>query len=349
MVRRHHGRQGLPARPAPHDPAVSGAPGLVGPPDVVLGTAVADDVAGYQAFTRRAAELGYGRVWLTETYKLDPVTFAGWAATALPGHPLGLGVVPAPLRSGPQLAMIASTLAGLGVEDLEVLVGASSAAMTRGWHGRGVATMAAMEALVASARAAASGERTPGGFTNGLGPAPLRLGLAAFGPKMLRLAGRVADRVVLNMVAPAVVPSFLAEIAEGASAAGRPAPPVTVWAHVALDPSEQTVAAARRFVSGYIRVPGYDRAFAAQGFGAVVEAARAAASTREVRGLVPDELLVEVLGLGDLSTLRARLDAYREAGAHPALVPSVVADPGAVRTLAALAPEAGEGRGAAAS
>jgi hypothetical protein len=61
-------------------------------------------------------------------------------------------------------------------------------------------------------------------------------------------------------------------------------------------------------------------------------------TAREVRELVPDELLVEVLGFGDAAALRARMAAYRELGVQPALVPSVVADPGAARTLAALAP-----------
>ena len=155
---------------------------------------------------------------------------------------------------------------------------------------------------------------------------------------MLRLAGRVADRVALNMVTPAVLPSFLAEIAEGAASVGRPSPPVTVWAHAALDPTEETFAFARRFIAGYIRVPGYDRIIAAQGFAAVVEAALQAPSAREVRELVPDELLVEVLGFGDGPALRARMAAYQELGVQPALVPSVVADPGAAQILAALAP-----------
>lgn len=49
-----------------------------GPPDVVLGTALADDVAGYQAFTRRAVELGFGRVWLTER----PTSSTRWPSRA---------------------------------------------------------------------------------------------------------------------------------------------------------------------------------------------------------------------------------------------------------------------------
>ena len=113
-------------------------------PGVVLGRLGPPGEGGYQAFARRAVELGYGRLWLPETYAADPVSFAGWLTAALPGHPLGLGVLPAPLRSGPQLAMIAATLAALGAEDLEMVVGTSSSTMTRGWHGREPATVDSM-------------------------------------------------------------------------------------------------------------------------------------------------------------------------------------------------------------
>ncbi|MDH4148045.1 MAG: LLM class flavin-dependent oxidoreductase [Acidimicrobiia bacterium] len=313
--------------------------------DLVFGLTVAEDMTGYMDFARRAVELGYRRLWFPETYRLDPVSFAGWAAASFPGHPLGIGPVPAVLRTGPQLAMIAATLAGMGSTDLEAIVGASSRAMTEGWHNRGFLSVAAMESLLDAVHAACSGERTAidagrfrtSGFTNGLGPVHLPVGMASFGPKMLRLAGRRADRVALNMVSPKAVPAFLAEIDEGARAAGRPRPPVSIWAHLCLDPDEAAFDAGRRFVSGYVRVSGYDRNFAAQGFGAVVDAARAAPSTRDVRALIPDELLVEALGFGSLADIAARLDAYRELGVDVALVPNTSTDPGGVRTLAAIA------------
>lgn len=313
--------------------------------DLVFGLTVAETVAGYQDFARRAVGLGYNRLWLTETYRLDPFTFAGWAATEFPGHPLGLGPLPAPLRTGPQLAMSAATLNGMGVTDLEILVGSSSPTMTSGWHNRGVASVASVESLFAAVRAAATGQRTTvaegafrtEGFTNGFGPAQFRFGLAAFGPKMLRLAGAVADRVVLNMIAPQACPPLVAAIAEGAAAAGRPTPPVSVWAHVCLDPDDEAAAAARRLLSGYVRAPGYDRNFINQGYGDMVAAAKAAPSAREVRDLIPDEFLRDALGFGSLADIRRRLDGYREVGVEIALVPSTTIDPGGRRTLAALA------------
>lgn len=313
--------------------------------DVVLGLPVADDVAGYRDFAERAIALGYRRLWLPETYRLDPVSFAGWLAAAHPGQPIGLGPLPAPLRTGPQLAMIAATLRGLGASDLELILGASSPAMVRGWHNRQTMTVASMASLLNATRAACSGAPTEvddgayrsRGFSNGFGAVALPLGMASFGPRMLRLAGQLADRVAINMIAPHALPPLLADIADGARAAGRTPPPVTVWAHVCLDPTQENIDFGKRFLSGYVRVPGYDRGFALQGFADIVAKAKAAPSAREVRGLIPDELLVSALGYGSLVDVRNRLDAYLDLGVGIALVPATLTDPGGVRTLQALA------------
>ena len=318
------------------------------PLEIVAGLApLGDGPAGHRRFVHRAIELGYGRVWLPETFLTDPVSFAGWMAAAAPGHPIGLGVLPAALRSGPQLAMTAATLAALGSQDVIIALGTSSPVVTARWHGRTPTTVASMQALLGDIRAAAAG-RTDGGFVNGLGPTPMRLHVAAMGPRMLRLAGRLADGVALNFVGPAVLPELLAEIEEGARAVDRPRPPVTVWAHATVEPDERTVRAARRWLGAYLKVPGYDRILARQGYGPQVDAARLR-SPVEAAELVDDDLLASVAGFGDVAAVARRLDSFVEHGVHVALMPGAVR-PGeaTVRTLEALAP-AGHGDGPAPS
>ena len=159
-----------------------------------------------------------------------------------------------------------------------------------------------------------------GGFTNGLGPVPLRLYLAAFGPRMLRLAGAVADGLALNYVGPAALPT------------------VTVWTHITVEPTEADVSAARRFVGGYLRAPGYDRILARQGFGDAVEAARTR-SAKDAVELVTDEMLAVITGFGSVADARARVDAYREQGVEVALMAGAARPgEGTARTLEALAP-----------
>jgi probable F420-dependent oxidoreductase len=314
--------------------------------DVSIGLSADLPVQGFLDVARTAAGLGYRRVWIGETFKLDPLVFMTRVHAELPDLAVGIGPMPSLLRTGPQLAMAAATLRGLGMaEPIEMLVGASSPAMTDGWHGRGVATVAGTEALFRAARQAAAGERTAvdhpqarsHGFVNGLGPVDLRLGLAALGPRMLHLAGRVADRVALNLCGVDAVPEAMERVAAGAAEAGRDCPPVTVWVHCCVDPDDDAVAWGARFLSGYVRAPGYRDAIAAQGFRSVVDAADAAGNARAIRDLIPREMLTAVLGFGTAAEIRARIAAFEATGAEVAVNPSLAIDPAGARTLGAVA------------
>jgi hypothetical protein len=77
--------------------------------------------------------------------------------------------------------------------------------------------------------------------------------------------------------------------------------------------------------------------FAAAGFGAIVEAARAGGHPRELFASIPVELLQAVGAVGTATDVVARLDDYRKAGVdHVAVVPATAGDPGGLRTLAAV-------------
>ena len=59
-----------------------------------------------------------------------------------------------------------------------------------------------------------------------------RIVVAALGPKMCRLAGEVADGVLLNWLTPEYARQSADIVREGAAAARRPAP--TIYAYVRL-------------------------------------------------------------------------------------------------------------------
>jgi len=76
---------------------------------------------------------------------------------------------------------------------------------------------------------------------------------------MLRLAGAIADRVVVNLVTPAQARGMVEEVAAGARAAGRAAPPVAAWmATGSEDGSRERVT---ELLHGYVRAPGYRERF----------------------------------------------------------------------------------------
>ncbi len=289
-----------------------------------------------------AIDLGYDELWISETSVFDPFAMAGHLA-----HPAGprliLGPLPAPLRSGPQLAMAASTLLALGAE-CELVLGASSPTVTQSWHGRTRSSPALVRAVFEATKAALSGERTaidsgPAttvGFRLGTGPARVKIGVAALGPKMLRLAGECADRAVLNMVGPAQAHRLAEVIADGARAANRAVPPISIWLHVAVEPDEIDVAIGHQFIAGYLRAPGYAASFAQQGFGEIVDRAAEATNLAEVAELVSDELYETIIPHGDADHVRKAVTALEQAGFAVAVVPVMASHEGRARTLEAL-------------
>jgi alkanesulfonate monooxygenase SsuD/methylene tetrahydromethanopterin reductase-like flavin-dependent oxidoreductase (luciferase family) len=92
-----------------------------------------------------------------------------------------------------------------------------------------------------------------------------RIIVAALGPKMCRLAGEIADFVLLNWMVPARIAWARERVAEGAHEAGRDPSAVEIAAYVrvAVGPgsAERLAAEATRYVS----MPHYARHFDAMG------------------------------------------------------------------------------------
>lgn len=95
----------------------------------------------------------------------------------------------------------------------------------------------------------------------------VRLAVAAVGPRMLRLAGRVADAVLLNWAGPFRVAESRELIEAGAAEAGREAPRVAAYVRVAVGPGAQQRLAHE--IDGYARAPFYAAQIAEQGAGLI--------------------------------------------------------------------------------
>ena len=78
--------------------------------DVSIGLSADLPVAGFLDVARSAAAMGYRRVWIGETFKLDPLIFMTRVHAELPDLQVGIGPMPSLLRTGPQLAMAAGSL-----------------------------------------------------------------------------------------------------------------------------------------------------------------------------------------------------------------------------------------------
>jgi alkanesulfonate monooxygenase SsuD/methylene tetrahydromethanopterin reductase-like flavin-dependent oxidoreductase (luciferase family) len=286
--------------------------------------------------------MGYRAVFLPEIAGRDTLA----ALTGLAGETqtlrLGTGIVPMASRTTMLTAMGAAT------------VQERSAGRAILGIGTGPAVPGALDRLreqVTSIRALLAGE------TVDLERRSVRLSMvpvppppvwvSALGPRALRLAGEVADGVLLNWATPERVASAAAQVREAAEFVGRDPGDVTVAVYVRANlQSDATVAMAQlRAAAGeYASYPAYARQFEAMGLGSEATTAAAAHGAGRPKE-VPDAFVRAIALIGDPSAARDRLHAYREAGADLAVVYPVV-DPGAgpdgvdavSRTLRALAP-----------
>ena len=86
-------------------------------------------------------------------------------------------------------------------------------------------------------------------------------------------------------------------------------------------------------------MPGYSDMFTAAGLGEAVALAAAGADRDTLLRALPPEAAGVVGLVGDPDAVRARIDAYAEAGLDEiALVPATAGDPAGERTLRALRP-----------
>ena len=152
-----------------------------------------------------------------------------------------------------------------------------------------------------------------------------RIVVAALNPAMLRLAGEVADGVLLNYLPATHVPWSVARVREGEARSGRQAGSTTIHAyvHVGVGDREAAATSARRDLFSYAVVDAYARSFERAGFGPEVEAIRerfAAGDRDEAVAAVSDRMIDAIDVVGDPDLVRTTLRSYVDAGVDDPIV-----------------------------
>ena len=260
----------------------------------------------------RAESLGYRAVFLPEIAGRD--AFAALAALAGETSALALATGVVAMRSRTPMH---TAMAGATVQERSggrLVLGLGTGPATAG-------ALAGLRSLVVGLRRLLrDGEATIDEHTIRLSlaiPRPPPLWIAALGPSAMRLAGEVADGVILNWCTPERVAEARIEIAEGASAAGRNPADVTIAVYVRAALGEgrsSSEAALKAAVAEYASYPAYARQFARMGLGD--DAEHASRARREGRATdVADRLVEAVCLTGPPAAARERLDRYRDQGA----------------------------------
>jgi probable F420-dependent oxidoreductase len=279
---------------------------------------------------RQARRLGYGSFWVAEVTGTEAFSVLGAVSQREPGMDLGTGVLPVQIRTPALLAMAVASLQALAPDrDVLLGIGVSSPVVARDWHGAFYPDrpVAQMREFLAVLRECLSGE--PVSFSGDFYRLrKFRLGVdladrrpkiivGALGEKMLRLAGELADGVLLNYLPASHVPWCVEQVRRGGSA--------TIYANVHVGVGDRDAAApqARRDLFSYAVVDAYARSFTQAGFGDAVLAIRAAhlAGDRAAAvGAVSDQMIDAIDVVGSPELVGATIAAYRDAGVQVPVV-----------------------------
>ena len=218
------------------------------PPDL-LDLAVAADRGGLHA-------VGCGELAGPEAFSM-----MGAAAVATSRARLETSVVPVTSRSPALLAMAATTLAALSGGRFVLGIGAGSPIVSS-YHGEVFERpLARVAETLAAVKGALDGQRLGafGGFkVRGIEPRPVRVFLSAMNERMLDLAARQADGVVIHFVGPAQIADLAPRLRDARRAAGNESPfEIIALVHGAADDSDGPEAAYRREMAPYLAVPTY--------------------------------------------------------------------------------------------
>ncbi|GAA4790298.1 hypothetical protein GCM10023200_26510 [Actinomycetospora chlora] len=293
----------------------------------------------YLDLARLAEDAGCTDVLVGEVAGPEVFAMLGMIAASTRRIRLGSGIVGVYPRTAVTTALGFTTLASLAPGRVLAGLGASSPIIVEQWHGLGFdAPRARLEEYVAALRTVFRGERTAldgahvrsHGFRAAMAPVDVPILVAAMNPRMLRLAGAIADVAFLTWTPPDEYGPKIALVREGARAAGRDPDEVGIaasfWAY-AGDRVDEARERLRRFVLQYAMVPTHRPSFRGS-FAGLDEAVDAwgAGDRRAALRAVDDDAVAAMCALGSGDDVARRVAALRAAGVDlpVALTPGAV-------------------------
>jgi alkanesulfonate monooxygenase SsuD/methylene tetrahydromethanopterin reductase-like flavin-dependent oxidoreductase (luciferase family) len=227
------------------------------------------------------------------------------------------------------MAQTAATIDELSGGRVNLGLGVSHRPVVEGWHGQTIdRPVAEMREYASIVRAILRGEdpppseKWPTGFRlGGIDTRPeLPIYIAALSPAMLRLAGEIADGVVLWLCNPRYIADVvIPEVTAGRERAGRSPASFDVVAAVPgarTDDPAAAYAAMRKDLIPYFGLPFYRAMIERSGFGEDIAGYDAAAGDlAAMQAAISDRFLEELTAVGDDAAVQAGLERYRAAGA----------------------------------
>ena len=302
-----------------------------------------DSGADLKEYAGIAEGAGYDSLWVTERYfHEETFSLLGFLAAATRDIKLGLGVANPYTRNPALLAMASATLDRISGGRFLLGLGRSERFVIRDRMGIAYSNpLSTIEEAISIIRDLLAGRRvtsTDGRFRLGnvhLETKPVQTNLpiylAAIGPKALRLAGAIADGVLLNAYTPtSYVRYAVAEIRKAALEAGRDPDSIDIACMLVVrlneDPESIWPSLKHRIVR-LLEEPHVGEILLEKGGfdPSILEPLRAAAQKDGGEGaidFVSDEMVDSFYLVGGASRCKERIAEYREAGVElPLLLP----------------------------
>ncbi len=300
--------------------------------------------ADIQSLALLAEELGYGEVWMTEGSGRDSLTQLTAIATATGRIRLGTGILPMFSRTPLITAMSAAGLSS--VSDGRFILGLGVGNRPAVEDGHGVAYRRPIEHLrdmiqivrgllrgeevsyrgkaITVSRASLGGAAPPG-------KAPIYI--AALGPRMLQLAGEMADGVLLSWTAASYLEQAVKLVRDGATKAGRDPSEVEISGYLRVAVTGDLAAgraSLRREIARYAGSAHYRSYFRNSGFDEEMKGAELAgnhADNPATAAAISESMQRELGVVGTAEDVRSRLEELRKMGlAKPVIAPLPVGD-----------------------
>jgi alkanesulfonate monooxygenase SsuD/methylene tetrahydromethanopterin reductase-like flavin-dependent oxidoreductase (luciferase family) len=300
---------------------------------------------------RLAEAHGFGCAWGGEANNKDPTVMLSAVAAVTKRMKIGSAVYHILGRTPATLALQAVGLDELSRGRFLLGVGSSNPTIAR-WHGLTLDhPLRRVQEYLEIVRRAMAGEKlnydgqyfSSHAFKMAFKPSstPVPIYLAAFGPQMTKLAGKITDGVLINMANPREIGRITDAVRESAAQAGKDPATMEIICKIRCSIAP-TYAAARDALSHaltyYALADYYRDLLARMGFAAEVEAMRSAWKSggfHAARKLITDKLFdsLPMVAASSAEQVVEQIKPYQQAGATRVILPYVAASDDVVGEL----------------
>lgn len=282
---------------------------------------------------------GLDSVWVSE-YRTEPFVAMALYAAATERVDVGSAITQLYTRTAPVIAMSAAALAEIAPGRIILGVGTSTGVIIGQWHGTERAKpLAAAEEYIDAVRTILRGDKVQlDGRVVGVdgfqldhpvaGAERFPIYAAALGEKMLTIAGKTADGVLINAAPFPHLPVMRAKVDAASVAAGRPAGSVKLAGDIRVGIGTGTRARTfreqqRKAMAYYGKMPPYNRFFAEAGFERQADEMREAWAAKDrdrAFAAFDDEMLDQIVVIGDEDTVQQRLTEIAAGGLDTVII-----------------------------